>query len=109
MIRICMYVCLPRSHSFSHGNIYRKCYTVEYEVILTVSCRANSTVGVKAVRQYPVPSALYVMGILFCLLFNGSSVSDQQYRQYDATISTFDYSKLDDLTGTILVYQIVDF
>lgn len=53
--------------------------------------------GVQTVKKYPVPSALYVIGLLLCLFFNGWSVTESQYRDYDNSISTIDHSKLDDL------------
>ena len=56
--------------------------------------------GAQTVRRYPVPSLLYLAGLLLCLFFAGFSVSEQQVREYDAAISSFDQQRLEDTAGT---------
>ena len=55
--------------------------------------------GVQTVRRYPVPSLLYVAGLLLCLFFAGFRVSEQQFREYDAAMSAFDQRRLEDTAG----------
>lgn len=53
--------------------------------------------GVATVKKYPVPSAMYVLGVLVCLLFNGYSLSSDSYKEYDTTISSFNMRFMEDL------------
>lgn len=57
--------------------------------------------GVQTIRRYPVPSLLYVAGLLLCLFFAGFKVSEQQYLEYDAALATFDQRRLEDTAGTV--------
>ena len=59
--------------------------------------------GVQTVRRHPVPSLLYVLGLLLCLFFSGLKVSERQYREYDEIISAFDQSRLESAAGSLFL------
>jgi len=40
-------------------------------------------VGIRLVKQNPIPVGMYFIGILICLIFNGFSVTDTQRYQYE--------------------------
>lgn len=51
--------------------------------------------GVQTVRKNPIPSGMYLIGILVCLFFSGFTPNLQQQQKYEETLQTLDPTDLE--------------
>ena len=51
--------------------------------------------GISVIKRNPIPSGMYLIGILICLLFSGFTPNTQKMIQYEQTLDTLDPVKLD--------------
>eukprot|EP01031_Cornospumella_fuschlensis_P034355 gene34355-41585_t len=53
-------------------------------------------VGVSAVKRHPGKAALYVLGLILCLFFNGFAVNEQSRAAFYQSLGQIDHAALDD-------------
>ena len=53
--------------------------------------------GMNTVKKYPLPSGLYLLGLLLCLFYPGYENSPHKMREFDRSIASIDFSALDSL------------
>ena len=57
---------------------------------------AMITLGVNVVKRNPIKVGSYLIGILICLFFNGWAISDTQRNNYQSTLDSINYNKLNE-------------
>ncbi|RYG62739.1 hypothetical protein EON64_17300, partial [archaeon] len=53
-------------------------------------------IGVRTVQRHPVKAALYVLGLLLCIFFNGFAVSEQSRDAFYQSLGQIDHLALED-------------